>query len=190
MEFAVMDLFVVGLGFDLVGAWLLARGLIAKPEIIVMRNASYWASNAPSALASAQDRIDGLFGVGSLLLGFMLQALGYVLDLAGVGTTTADSSARTLTALGLLTVAVVLALGAWRLSHNGLLRVLLTEMAYWQPTRADEAPTRQDRANPTNLAYWAHNLGDPRRPGEDDWAYAKRVFDLTDDDLIEPGTSP
>jgi hypothetical protein len=63
-------------------------------------------------------------------------------------------------------------------------------MAYWQPTRADEPPTRQDRANPTNLAYWAHNLGDPRSPGEDDWAYAKRMFDLTDDDLIEPGTSP
>jgi hypothetical protein len=187
VEFALTDLFVAGLGFDLVGAWLLARGLIAKPEIIVLRNTSYWGSDAPSGLAAAEDRIDGQFGVASLLVGFALQALGYLLDLAR-SDTSEHTTGRTLTALGLLIVAVALAWVTWRLTHRWLVRRLLIEMAHWQPTRSDEPPTRQDRANPTNLVGWGANMGELRREGEDDWAYAKRAFGLTDDDLIEPAS--
>jgi hypothetical protein len=185
VKFAVTDLFVVGLGFDLVGAWLLARGLIAKPQIIVSRNTSYWGSNAPSALAAAEDRIDGQFGVASLLLGFGCQAVGYVLDLAGVGTTPVHSTGRTVTALGLLLAAVVIALGVRHVSRTRLLLSLLVEIAHWQATSADKPAVRQDRADPAQLASWAGNLNLRRRAEEDQWAYTKRAFGLTDADLIE-----
>jgi hypothetical protein len=87
--------------------------------------------------------------------------------------------------LGLLIVAVAMAWGTWRLTHKWLVRRLLIEMAFWQPTRADEPPTRQNRANPTNLVGWGANMGEPRHEGEDDWAYAKRVFGLSDEELVD-----
>lgn len=190
MQLAVTDLFVVGLGFDLVGGWLLARGLIARPGIIVHRHTSYLGTNAPSAYAAAEDRVDGQLGVASLLLGFLLQAVGYVLTLAH-GEAPTYSAGRALTALALLAVAVVLALGVWRRIRPRLLHSLLVDMAHWTVTRATEPPVRQSRADPTALASWAAIGGEARRDGEDDRTYAKRVFRLSDSDLTDvPPPSP
>ena len=187
MKFAVSDLFVVGLGFDLVGAWLLARGLIAKPDVIVMRITSFWGAgmDPASGFAAAEDRVDGSFGVWVLVAGFGLQALGYVLDLAG-GSSSAHSTARALTALALLVAGVVVTLGAWRLARPHLLRAVLVEVAHWEATNVTEPPTRRDVANPSALSGFAFAMGERRHDGEGDWDYAKRVFGLTDADLTEP----
>jgi hypothetical protein len=47
------------------------------------------------------------------------------------------------------------------------------------------------RAKPTNLVGWGVNaLDEPRRQGEDDCAYSKRVFKLADADLIDRPDPP
>jgi|tagenome__1003787_1003787.scaffolds.fasta_scaffold20942560_4 hypothetical protein len=141
------------------------------------------ASDAPSESAATEDHIDGKSGVASLLLGFDCEAVGYVLDLVGVADAPADSTARTLTALALLVLAVIVAGGAGRLSGTRLLQRLLIEMA--PPTRAGEAAEYRDQATPAMLAYWAGDLGHPRRDGDDDWEYAKRAYGL---ETITTGT--
>src|SRR4051812_37136264 len=104
----------------------------------MMRHTTHWAHGASAARPAAEDRIDATFGVTYLFVGFVLQAIGYVLDLAGVTTVSADSTPRTITALVLLAAAILVAFGAWHVSHERLVRRLLLEMAYWQPTQAGE----------------------------------------------------
>lgn len=179
MELAVTDLFVVGLGLDLVGGWLLARGLIARPGVIVHRHTSYWGSDAPGAYAAAEDRVDGVFGVGSLMLGFLLQAVGYVLDLAR-GESGTHSESRALTALVLLVIVVALTLGVWRRVRAHRVRTLLIEMSHWTSASAAQPPIRHDKADPSLLVIWGGMTGKARGTGEDDRAYAMRVFRLAD----------
>jgi hypothetical protein len=76
MGFALSDFFVVGLGCDLFGAWLLARGVIADPSVIVLRTGNYWGGNPAATVAAADGRVDARFGVGVPLIGYALQALG------------------------------------------------------------------------------------------------------------------
>jgi hypothetical protein len=78
----VADLFVVGLALDLAGAFLLSRGLLAAYPTLTRRAGTYWNGNPHVAVGLAEDRIDGRFGVTYLALGFGLQVVGYVLDLA------------------------------------------------------------------------------------------------------------
>jgi hypothetical protein len=75
--FALEDLFVVGIGFDIGGAWLLARGLLAGPAEIALRTASLWDGNPATTASQLEDRLNGTLGVGSLILGFSLQAVAY-----------------------------------------------------------------------------------------------------------------
>jgi hypothetical protein len=187
VAFEITDLFVVGLGFDLVGAWLLARGLVAKPGVIVHRHMPYWGDGlidpVPS-FAAAEDRIDGRCGVGALLCGFGFQALGYVLDLA-VGGSSEHSGSRAATAGLLLAVAIAVAAGAWWAIRGRLLRTLLVEMARWDAPAAIGNPVRHQQADPAVLVRWEFGLRVPRRSGEDDPTYAKRVFGVSDADLEE-----
>ena len=75
MEFALTDSFVVGLGCDLVGAWLLARGLIASAPAIVLRGTTFYGNSDSESFSAAEDRVDAWFGVGVLILGYALQAV-------------------------------------------------------------------------------------------------------------------
>jgi hypothetical protein len=75
----VLDLFVAGAGFDIAGAWLLARGLTTSSEkaawlMIHSRN-----SFARFDVRSAEDYADGQIGRGSLIVGFFIQTVAYVL---------------------------------------------------------------------------------------------------------------
>jgi hypothetical protein len=77
--FGVLDLFVAGAGFDIAGAWWLARGLTTSPEkaawlMIHSRN-----SFARFDVRSAEDYADGQIGRWSLIVGFLIQTLAYVL---------------------------------------------------------------------------------------------------------------
>jgi hypothetical protein len=184
VDFAVTDLFVVGLGFDLVGAWLLARGLIDRPNIIIKRHTTYWDFNSVAASSAARDRVDGQCGILSLIVGFSFQAFGYLLDLAD-GSSSGHSISRALTALALLILAI---LGAWHLSRfvrARMLRPLLVEMAHWRAKRSDEPPVRRDGADPARLVAFAFELDVRRQDGESDSSYAKRAFNLTDADLLD-----
>jgi hypothetical protein len=76
------DLFVAGIGFDLAGALLLARGLLVDPREFVRRASSAWGVSSVSIGSQANNRIDASFGAAGLVVGFLLQATGYEVTLA------------------------------------------------------------------------------------------------------------
>jgi hypothetical protein len=137
--FTVADLFVVGLALDLVGAYLLARGLLASHPVLAIRATSYWDGNPTVAVGLAEDRADGRFGVAYLALGFAVQAIGYLLDLALAPG--ADASvARAAVAGG---VALVCAGGAyllWKRQRRKALLRTLVEMAHYDTLRNEKTP--------------------------------------------------
>lgn len=64
------DLFVAGIGFDIAGAWLLARGLLASSDELALRTASLWGGNPAAVAGQIDDRIRGTIGVAALIAGF------------------------------------------------------------------------------------------------------------------------
>lgn len=82
---AVDDLFVAGVGCDVVASFLLARGLVTSPSEISARSASTRGSHAATAVALARDRADAQAGLITLIAGFALQLIGYLLSIGGVG---------------------------------------------------------------------------------------------------------
>src|SRR5262245_54836778 len=83
--FVLQDLFAIGLGFDIAGAFLLALGLLVSPREIARRSAIYPGFNSALMASQARDRADGEIGLVSLVAGFVLQALAYALTLGGLG---------------------------------------------------------------------------------------------------------
>jgi hypothetical protein len=83
--FGLEDLFVVGLGFDIAGAWLVARGLIASPSELALRTASLWNGNPVTTASQIKDRMSGQLGLASLVLGFSLQGVGYAVLVGSSG---------------------------------------------------------------------------------------------------------
>lgn len=121
---SLTDLFLVGLAFDLSGAFLLARGLLISPaKMNELTETVFGGGMAPAAEEGHfENRIDAEIGVFYLAGGFGLQVLGYLLDIAGVHSATGISR---------LIVAVVLALGTlavawlgWSILHPIRLRRL------------------------------------------------------------------
>jgi hypothetical protein len=68
------DLFAAGLGLDISGAVLLARGLRIRPDEYARRLTAAPHSLAASNVRAAEDYADGKAGVWALGLGFVLQA--------------------------------------------------------------------------------------------------------------------
>jgi hypothetical protein len=76
----VTDLFAVGIGFDIAGAYLLARGLLIKPHGLYVRFT--FAGAGTRFVDEVRDRAMAVFGLAALVFGFMIQAFGYALSLA------------------------------------------------------------------------------------------------------------
>jgi hypothetical protein len=76
--FNIEDLFAAGIGFDIGGASLLALGLLTSPRQIADFMDWHGKGNAYLGLATVDDKINGESGVFFLVLGFLLQAAGYV----------------------------------------------------------------------------------------------------------------
>ncbi len=81
--YGVLNLFVAGAGFDVAGAFLLARGLTASPERAARRVVQGRNSFARFDVRSAEDYADGQIGRASLIIGFLAQAVAYVLSAHG-----------------------------------------------------------------------------------------------------------
>lgn len=101
---SLSDLFLVGLILDVAGAILLARGgLISLARLEELSEQLFGGGLAPAAKEGhLGNRVDAEIGLIYLGLGFALQAIGYLLNIAGV-----DSG----TGIDRLIVAVALALG-------------------------------------------------------------------------------
>lgn len=106
------DLFLVGLVLDISGAVLLAKGLLLSPRTLSKLN-TFWGVGYGQNQDRIDNRVAGEFGVAYLVLGFVLQFVGYSLDIAGVSTETGGS--RLVAALVMTAVALALAIFGWRL---------------------------------------------------------------------------
>src|SRR3954451_23597993 len=87
------DLFPAGLGLDLAGATLLARGLFTSPDEFARRMAVGRNTFNRFSVRAAEDRAD-IVGVGVLIGGFLAQGVGYVLYIGGAQNAAHGSSAR------------------------------------------------------------------------------------------------
>lgn len=174
----VTDLFAVGIGFDIAGAYLLARGLLIKPHGLYVRFT--WAGAATRFVDEVRDRAIAVVGLAALVFGFMIQALGYALSLA-VEPPDEKSVTSALVAVALATLAVLVIVGGERITRRRRLRSLFMAIA-----RADaigDGPTGAPTVR--ILVTGATEIGVERENDESDEAYARRAFGV-DDVRTEP----
>lgn len=165
----VQDFFAVGLGLDLAGGYLVARGLLSDEAD--MATARTWAGmGAQATVSKASDRIDAKIGLVSLGTGFSLQVGGYVAAAAGLkaGPT---GWLPAVVFFALTVVALLAALFVHRLlgpsrKRRVALRVVLLD-GHGLPTESPDGKSLMDLGV---------ELGDPALPDESYGAYARRVW--------------
>lgn len=64
-----------GLSLDLLGATVLARGLLKGPYGIAAESGQYWSQSPPLRRALSEDAADGIWGVSLLVAGILVQFL-------------------------------------------------------------------------------------------------------------------
>ena len=90
------DVFVVGIGFDIAGAYLLAKGLLMSDRQVLGLARSYYGGSPDQVVARVDDRIAGKVGVVALVVGFLFQLAGYVINVSIASATTSTSMGRAL----------------------------------------------------------------------------------------------
>lgn len=143
---SLIDLFLVGLFLDFTGAFLLAKGLLLSAREIAKLNT--WDGIAKgSERDRCRNKVDGIFGVTYLLAGFILQALGYALEISGVPSRT--SWTRLLAALLLAGIASLIAWSSWATMRSSLIRRLQGKVDRERPAAALEIEDAEKRAAST-----------------------------------------
>jgi hypothetical protein len=165
------DLFVAGIGFDIAGAVLVAKGLLAAPADQFRRSETIVGLNPAVIASAARDWADAIIGIAALILGFVFQAVGYVLG--AVDHDRASGVSAALAEVAIAVGALLAALALWRLIA-GRLR-LRRAIRIVQAGEFDGS-----RDVPTTLHRVGQELGFPaliidHRP-ETAAAYVLRVF--------------
>jgi hypothetical protein len=93
---SVEDAFTTGVAFDLLGGYLLARGLLADPRDMAHRASTVVGYNGAIVEREVRARIDGVAGIAGLGLGFLLQFGGYVALIGGAKLATTGAEAALL----------------------------------------------------------------------------------------------
>jgi hypothetical protein len=133
--FSVEDSFTIGVAFDLLGGYLLGRGLLASPYEIAQRESTRWGWNSAEVIGQIRAGADARVGLASLAIGFVLQAGGYVALIAGAAVSTGGPQAVLSVAL-----AVVAGFGWWfllRRVHIHLVKRLVVAVARTNPVSGD-----------------------------------------------------
>lgn len=179
--FSYEDIFVAGIGFDIAGAFLLARGLLflSAPEILNLA-ASYYGWSPPEIVARVEEKVSTNIGVGALVLGFLFQLLGYVLDLA-LRNASPASLARAWWAVSVAAIAILLTIVTYVLLLPPWRRRLLLDIAHYDKSGKQPYPFGQ------YLKIFGAVIGSPALEGESEEAYAKRVWRV---DKIVEGSPP
>ena len=124
---SVDDSFTVGVSFDLLGGYLLGRGLLASPAEIARRGSTYWGWNSAETIGEIRAGADARIGLLSLAVGFILQAGGYVALIAGASVRTGGLRAGLAVALAFVT-----AVAWWRVLqylHSRIVKHLVVNVA-------------------------------------------------------------
>jgi hypothetical protein len=170
------DLFVLGIGFDLAGAFLVARGLLATPIQIMRRSYVGGLGMEPflavEAVAQARDRADGVVGMCALLLGFVLQGAGYGAVLSGAHVATSGTTRTAIGSVLPLLAIVVTGLGTRRFRKRFVKRQCIMVASY--DLRGEHVPPYGRR-----LMLLGAEIGEPARAGERQVDYARRVFGVS-----------
>ncbi len=170
------DVFAIGIGLDIAGAFLLAKGLLLSIRQIRNLSATYFDFSGAEVVARVEDRVSTYIGVAALALGFMCQLTGYVIgSMLSFNPSPSVWRAGAVVALALLAVGVVLlvyrtALPAWR-------KRLLIEFAHY-----DNHGLKQKYAYGAYLLILGTHMP-PRVKDESEMDYAKRVWHV--DQIIE-----
>lgn len=166
------DLFLLGLGFDMAGAYLVSRGLLQSVPQLAGAGGTIWALEKPRIPAAIEDRIRGIVGLVTLIAGFAVQAAGYVLI---VGNGRIHFHAGGWQALGGLVFALAPAVGIPLLER--LARPRWRNRKLIKVTRFDPSIKA---LRPKPLAHLLRNcgeeLGKAKLEGETDTQYCRRVF--------------
>lgn len=176
--FTVQDLFIAGLALDLIGAALLAKALFKSPRAIANRSSEFDSFDPHVAVQLAEDKVDGMFGLTYLSLGFGLQAVGYeiILSTSGAGNERGTDFALTALAIGLLMALPTI--GMWKLLRSRFVRRLLLAVA--RVTSVDPLATLDGRPSRQVLVDIAAALGETRAATESEADFSGRVFGARD----------
>jgi hypothetical protein len=141
MSLTFADFFVVGLGVELVGAWLIARGLLVP--LPLLKSFGTWGGiGAAEVVDRARNRVDAWFGVIYLLVEFLAQLSGYLFQIDG--DRSSHGGGQLVGALLLLALAGGCASGAWALLHARVFKALLVAIAF-APLRSDGQEVEESR---------------------------------------------
>jgi hypothetical protein len=166
----VQDLFALGLGFDVAGGYLVARGLFADDADIATMRTIRAVGGAQQVVRAVSDRADASLGLANLGLGFILQAIGYLSEEAGAQT--GSTGTRPALAFAATTcVAVIAALAVHRNVVPGRVRRMSLRVMLLDGTGSPRAqPDGRD------LMELGIELGDDAIDGESYGGYARRVW--------------
>jgi hypothetical protein len=177
---SINDLFVVGLGIEIAGAVLLARGLLIGPAAMASLN-TWQGIERGAATERCRNWVDAAFGVSYLVTGFMFQAAGYEAELFGSTVATGACRAYTAAALGL--AGVLGAIGLWWALRNRMLKRVIVRMALatkGSGGEGDEKRSGWTRRKAGLLLSIGEEAGWPPLPEELEEGgavnYAERVF--------------
>ncbi len=170
------DVFALGIGLDIAGAFLLAKGLLLSTRQILNLAATTYGWSAYEVIVRVEDRVSTSVGVAALGLGFICQLIGYVLgSMFSFNPSPSVLRAAAVIALALLAVGVVLLV--YRMSLPHWRRRLLLECAHY-----DKHNKKQDRPYGAYLLILGIHMP-PLATGESQKDYAKRVWHV--DQIIE-----
>lgn len=166
---SVEDLFLAGIGCDITGAVLLAMSATGRLRDLVDQSASRWGWSPPLLIARARDRIRGRTAIAVLIVGFVAQAVGYLLQLA---TEHPYRPGWGVVGGGAISLASGIALG--------VLLDVLVQRSRLKPSLVQIACCRPDQEPlvlpPINKLEALASTKWPRRPEENSRAYVERIF--------------
>lgn len=167
------DLYTAGLGAEIAGAVLLAKGLLVSPVQLYARSRGAIEFNASLTIGMCEDRVDATFGVAGICLGFAIQLAGYVTSL--VSTPVAHGEAAGIAAAFVLPAAALVGIPWWVL-RGRLVRREIVRVGF------EAVPTFNGISTATFLAAVAQRLGYGRTATqgllEPDHLFAGRVFGI------------
>lgn len=133
---SITDFYLAGIALEITGAAILAKGLFLSPREIAGMVELYPGPDLTEAEERCRNRVDAGFGLGYLLAGFVLQAIGYGAEVAGAHTATGAD--RLAAALALSAAASGVAWLVWYRLKGGRVRKLADEVLVDLRRRAAE----------------------------------------------------